>query len=334
MALTAVFTEMDGVEQAIREAFRTVPGYPRGAPGYLLENRGKMLRPRLLLTCFALAAGARKPRGTALFRAAAAVEMIHNASLAHDDILDEALQRRGRAALHLVWGLRPAVLAGDLLLARAFALLSGPGSGAGLLRLMARSVALLCRGELHQMSRRFCWELTENQYYRIIHCKTAQFIASCCEAGGRLAGASPGECRALRRYGLNLGQAFQLMDDWSDYADYPQRLGKPAGNDLKQGLVTLPLIRLFKVRRRYLQMAREAAPAPALTPELRERLGRAVRENGCLGYTHAAARQKQEEALQALQLFPEGPERQALAGMAAAVTGPAGGGPEGGTAPP
>lgn len=316
-----IFPELAEVEKAIREALDPVPKSLKEILCYLLEKRGKMLRPRLLITCASLAGGEEVRRSKFLFRAAAAVEMIHTASLVHDDIIDEASRRRGQSTLHLRWGRSRATLAGDLLLARAFALLSSPGSEKGLLYLLARSVALLCRGELCQMNRRYCWELTERQYYRIIYLKTAQFIASCCEAGGWIAGASPGQRRALRDYGRNLGQAFQIADDLHDYAGYPQQLGKPVGNDLEQGLATLPLIHLFETRKQYLKMVRMAPPNLALPLDLQRTLREAVNINGSLDYARAAALRMQEKAVQALQLFPAAPERQMLAGMAAAVTG-------------
>lgn len=314
-----LFPEKAAVERAVGEALAPLTGHPREVLRDLLENRGKMLRPRLLIVSAVLTGGEKVKEEKALYRAAAAVEMIHTASLVHDDIIDDAALRRGRPALHLLRGRRAAVLAGDLLLARAFALLSGAEDKKRVLRLLARSVALLCRGELCQMNWRCRWDLTRRQYYRIIHLKTAQFIASCCEAGGLLAGASAEERRALREYGANLGQAFQLIDDYADYAGSPYQEGKPAGGDLKQGLATLPLIHLLETRPDYRQKL-HAAP-PELPPALQETLRKAIGENGSLDYTRAAALHRQEQALRALRLFPDNPARRALVGMAAAVTG-------------
>ncbi|NMD43294.1 MAG: polyprenyl synthetase family protein [Firmicutes bacterium] len=324
--------EMGAVERALGEALAPLPGSPQKLLRELLENRGKMLRPRLLVLCAVLTGGERIKENEVLYRTAAAVEMIHTASLVHDDIIDNASCRRGRPTLHLLRGRKAAILAGDLLLARAFALLSEKGHEAGPLRLMARSVALLCRGELCQAERRHRWDLSERQYYRIIHLKTAQFIASCCEAGGWIAGATAGERRSLRQYGLNLGQAFQLVDDLADYSEAPLQGGKPAGSDLKQGLATLPLIHLLETRPRYRQMLRAASPE--LPPALLELLRRVVGENGSLDYTLAAARCSKEQALRALQPFPDGAARQALAGAAAAVTGPVPARPDPEAAPP
>ncbi|HPU01872.1 MAG: polyprenyl synthetase family protein [Firmicutes bacterium] len=308
------------VDRAIRKALYPAPGRLGEIIGRILENRGKMLRPRLLLTCTALAGCGKNLRSNLLFDAAAAVELIHTASLIHDDIIDEAARRRNQETLHLRWGPGRAALVGDLLLARAFALLSRPGGSRKLLHLLARTVAHLCRGEIYQMEQRYRWELTEKQYYRINYYKTACFIASCCEAGGLLAGASAAFCRALRNYGLKLGQAFQIVDDILDYAGYPERLGKPVGNDLEQGRTTLPLIHLFETQKQYLKLVRMLPANTAPPRELQKMLREAVKKNGSLDYALAAARRKQAEAVAALQHLPEREERQALAQIAEELT--------------
>ena len=162
----------------------------------LRENSGKMLRPRLLIACAAMAGGGGR-HGRDLAETAAAVELIHTASLLHDDIIDEAPRRRGGETLHMRWGCGRATQLGDLLLARAFALLSLSGKDRSLLMLMARSVSLLCRGEICQMDQQLCWLLDERRYYRINYFKTAQFISACCEGGARIAGAPAASRRCV-----------------------------------------------------------------------------------------------------------------------------------------
>lgn len=318
--LMGSFPGLSEVKAVMRNVLYPAPGPLGEIIEQLLGNRGKMLRPRLLLTCAALAACGRKLQSNLLFEAAAAVELIHTASLIHDDIIDEAAWRRSREALHRSWGPGRATLAGDLLLARAFALLSRPGRNKNLLLLLERTVAHLCRGEIYQMDQRYRWDLTENQYYRINYYKTAFFIAACCEAGGLLAGASAGCCRALRHYGLKLGQAFQIVDDILDYAGYPEQLGKPVGNDLEQGRTTLPLIHLFETQKQYLKLVRMLPVNTAPPRELQKTLREAVRKNGSLDYALAAARRKQAEAVKALQQLPAGEERRMLAQIAAELT--------------
>lgn len=311
---------LDQVKQMIGKTLDPTPGELGDMVRLLLERSGKMLRPRLLLICAALAGEKGRRGGRVLFETAAAVEMIHIASLVHDDIIDEAGQRRGEETLHLRRGPGPAVLVGDFLLARAFALLSRPGSDKNVLILLARTVSLLCLGEICQLNYQHCRELTEGQYYRINYLKTAQFIGACCEAGGWISGAAPDHRRALRQFGIKVGQAFQIVDDILDYSGCPGQLGKPAGNDLEQGRATLPLIHLFATKKHYLKLFAVLSGNSARPAEIRRRLSEAVKENGSLEYAAAAARQKQAEALDRLQQFPPSPERYLLTEIVTALT--------------
>lgn len=311
---------LNKVSRVIRRALAPAQGRLGEMIQLLLEGSGKKLRPRLVLGCATLASEGAECKKRSLFKVAAAVEMIHTASLVHDDIIDEARCRRGRETPHLRWGSSRATLAGDFLLSRAFALLSLPGSDIYILRLLTRTVSLLCRGELCQMSRQYCWDLSEDQYYKANYFKTAQFIAACCESGARIAGASAARRRALHRFGLKLGQAFQIVDDLLDYAGYPAQMGKPAGNDLEQGRATLPLIHLFATQNRYLKLVQAMPQNSPLPLRIQEVLREAVKHNGSMEYAFAAARKKQEEAVKALQQFPPSPERQLLTEQTLSLT--------------
>ncbi len=310
------------VKNAMHEALAPAPRRLGEMVRQIGEKSGKMLRPRLLLACAALVEGDSGYGCTGLPEAAAAVELIHTASLIHDDIIDDAELRRSKETLHLRWGTGAATLAGDLLLASAFALLSRPGSDGKLLSLLARTVSLLCRGEITQMQQRGRWDLTESEYYRINYFKTAQFIAACCEGGACIAGAAI-SCRCLlHKFGIRLGQGFQIVDDILDYTAGPEQMGKPAGNDLEQGRSTLPLIHLFNRRKEYLKMVLVLSRERIPTRDLREKLSTAMHENGSLAYAAAAARRKQDEALELLQQFPSSRERLLLAEIAESVTAP------------
>ena len=315
-------TGVAGIKSVMCEALGFAPRRLGEMVRQVGENSGKLLRPRLLLACAALAGGKGGSGRKRLLEAAAAVELIHTASLIHDDIIDDADRRRGRETLHLRWGAGAATLAGDLLLARAFALLSRPGGDRRLLYLMARAVSLLCRGEIIQMNLKRRWDLSESDYYRINYFKTAQFIAACCEGGACIAGAAAPCRRLLYRFGIKLGQGFQIVDDILDYAACPEQLGKPAGNDLEQGRSTLPLIHLFTCRKDYLKQALMLPPETAPPRDLQEELFRAVRDCGSLDYAAAAARKKQAEALELLHKFPPSPERCLLMEVTAAITVP------------
>lgn len=308
------------VKKVIQDSLHPAPGRLEDMVRLLLERSGKMLRPRLLLACAALAGEDGVRQSKALVEAAAAVEMIHTASLVHDDIIDEADRRRGGETMHLRWGPRRAVMAGDLLLAHAFDLLSRPGRNKNVLILLARAVSLLCLGEITQMNMSCCWEITERQYYQVNHLKTAQLIAACCEAGGWLKGAPEGRRRLLRLFGLKLGQTFQMVDDILDYTGYPGQMGKPAGRDLEQGWVTLPLIHLLKTQNHFLRLLRSLPPDSAPPRELQEALREEANRGGSLHYALAAARQKQAEAVRLLHQFAPSAERRQLTEITAALT--------------
>ena len=322
METKTVYPEMIEIKNIMHEALEPAPRRLGEMVRQVGEKSGKMLRPRLLLACAALAEGEGGYSRKRLLEAAAAVELIHTASLIHDDIIDEADRRRSIETLHLRWGAGAATLAGDLLLARAFALLSRPGSDGKLLCLVARTVSLLCRGEIVQMNLKGRWDLAEREYYWINYLKTAQFIAACCEGGACVAGGGAPSRRLLHKFGVRLGQCFQIVDDILDYAAGPEQLGKPAGNDLVQGRSTLPLIHLFARRKEYLKLIRMIPRGKMPPRDLQERLRRAVCENGSLAYAAAAAGQKQAEALELLRRFPPSRERLLLTEITEAVTAP------------
>ncbi len=290
---------------------------------HLLRSSGKKIRPMLVLLSGRLFDSHDNPlnKDDALLKTAAAVELIHTASLVHDDIIDGADHRRGHATLHTRWNYLSATLVGDYLLSRAFNLLSNLEQNIILVPLMARSVALLCRGEARQLNKTFDWSISEQEYFRCNYLKTSQFLAACCEAGGRVARALPPQIRALCEYGFNLGQAFQIVDDILDYSEQPENLGKPVGADLIQGVVTLPLICLARSRGRYLTLLQSLKKRRApLSPEINERIRQAVIASGALRYSSRKAELAKEAALQALQALPHTPARTMLAQMAEAVT--------------
>ncbi len=204
---------------------------------HITGSRGKRLRPILLLLC----AGFKPANDYLLIKAAAAVELIHTASLIHDDIIDESSERRGKATLNAGWGNSPAVLAGDFLFARAFELLALCGDFE-LNKLLTRAVGTMCEGEIEQRNCSYNFQLTEEQYLRNIYRKTAALMEVCCSSGARLSKLEEGALQQLEAYGRNLGYAFQIIDDVLDITGDPSLTGKPAGNDLREGVVTLPVI--------------------------------------------------------------------------------------------
>lgn len=227
--------------------------------GQTLRAGGKRLRPLLVLLCAGEAGGERA------VRAAAATELIHMATLVHDDVLDAAPLRRGRPTVVASSGRKAAVATGDLLFSRAFHLLGEAGDGAAI-RLLSRASVALARGELAQRADAFDVELEESRYFDRCNLKTAALFECACllgltaaaESAGR-PGPDPATADELRAFGAEIGLAFQLFDDVLDVQGPPERTGKARGTDLLDGTVTLPLI----LARRQLAEAPDEVPAAA-----------------------------------------------------------------------
>jgi octaprenyl-diphosphate synthase len=235
LALSA--PDMAAVDALIRKHMDSpVPVIPALAD-HLIAGSGKRLRP-LLTIAAARMAGA---RDDACLKLAAAVEFIHTATLLHDDVVDSSELRRGRVAAHLIWGAPSSVLVGDFLFARAFELMVGAGSMAAL-DILARASRVIAEGEVLQLTRAHDMDLSQEIYLEIIQAKTAELFAAAAESGAVSAGVAPERCRALRRFGMDLGLAFQLVDDALDYSSDSATLGKNPGDDFREGKATLPLL--------------------------------------------------------------------------------------------
>ncbi len=230
-------TDMGAVDALIRQRMDSpVPVIPALAE-HLIEAGGKRLRPLLTVAAARLAGTA----NDAHLKLAAAVEFIHTATLLHDDVVDGSEHRRGKVAAHLIWGSASSVLVGDFLFARAFELMVETGSLSAL-GILARASRVIAEGEVMQLTGSHDLYLTEAVYMQIISAKTAELFAAAAEAGAVSANASDSHVAALREYGLKLGLAFQLVADALDYGGASEMLGKDAGDDFREGKVTLPLI--------------------------------------------------------------------------------------------
>lgn len=287
-----------------------------------VENyRGKMLRPMLVLLSGLAAASetAAEENCAALLTerhriVAAVTEMIHMATLVHDDVLDEArIRRRGSTVNHL-WGNETAVILGDYLISNAFHLCSTMGDPAINLAL-GQVTNTLCEGELVQLHHRNDYSIDEATYLEIIRRKTASLIGECCRLGAQLSDADERICLALHRFGMALGVAFQIQDDLLDLIGNEQVLGKPLGQDLDKGKLTLPVIH-------YLAEAASQQRGEALmmimqgdAEQLRDRLV----ESGAVRRTSQAVMDLVAEAKDELHPLPAGPARDFLAALADAV---------------
>ncbi|MCP3906024.1 MAG: polyprenyl synthetase family protein [Planctomycetes bacterium] len=284
---------------------------------HIEKYRGKMLRPTLVLLS-GLAAGGDPCDGSALtgqHRAIAAVcEMIHMATLVHDDVLDEAEVRRRGATVNHLWGNESAVMLGDYLISNAFHLCSTVGDPA--INLALGDVTnTLCEGELAQLHHRMDLGLDEPTYLEIIKRKTASLIGACCRLGAKLAGADDAVGDALHRAGIALGVAFQIQDDLLDLVGHEAEVGKTLGRDLDKGKLTLAVIHCLGAagqdeRGAALRLI-ERGDAVALREHLEQR--------GSIAYAAAAARRFVDEACAEFAILPPGTGRTLMEAMAESV---------------
>jgi octaprenyl-diphosphate synthase len=278
----------------------------RALVDHLSHYRGKQLRPALLLLT-ARACGAVTPAHHTL---AAVVEMIHTATLVHDDVLDGADLRRHVPTIHARWGNNASVLLGDLLFTHAFYLTSTTGS-ADACRLIGEATNRVCAGELRQIGERGNLRLDEDAYYAIIRGKTAELTACCCRLGALFAGASPEVVASLERFGLELGIAFQIADDLLDLVGLETKVGKSLGTDLEQRKLTLPLIRLMQTAQ---PEAVQQIHQVLISTEnhKREKLAPHLEASDALKYATLRAESHALKARQALQVLPGSESRHIL----------------------
>lgn len=203
---------------------------------FIIRRKGKQIRP-LFVFLSAAATGEIRP---ATHRAAALIEILHTATLVHDDVVDNAAERRGFFSVNALWKNKVAVLAGDYLFARGL-LLSLENDDFGLLKIVAEATREMSEGELLQMEKARRLDIREEVYFEIIRKKTASLIASCCACGAASSGASPETVQMMKAFGEEVGVAFQIQDDLFDYQK-TNRTGKPSGIDIREQKLTLPLI--------------------------------------------------------------------------------------------
>jgi heptaprenyl diphosphate synthase len=234
---TTIAGDLQRVEATIEEALTTDVPLLQEVSTHLLHAGGKRIRPALLLLT------AKFP-GVPLERVlpvAAAVELIHMATLVHDDVVDEALIRRGRPTVNAQWSNQISVLTGDYLFAQAFAMLARTGN-TRVVEIMANTVYEMSKGEIAQIASYFDLDQAEADYYERIAQKTGYLLAECCRLGGVIAGVDEEQIQALYDYGMGVGLSFQIADDLLDFHGSAKTVGKPVCGDLKLGILTLPVI--------------------------------------------------------------------------------------------
>ena len=238
LALPHLEGDLARVEEAMMRAVRTGDPFLTEVASHLIAAGGKRLRPALAVAVGELGGG---PADDDVVMGAVAVELVHLGSLYHDDVMDEARTRRNVESVNARWGNLVAILAGDFLLARASEIAASLGTEvAGLL---ATTIGRLCEGQVRELAQTFDVGRSEESYLTSIAGKTAALMATACRIGGITAGLSPPGVEAFTTYGERVGMVFQIVDDVLDVVATDEQLGKPAGNDLVEGVYTLPVIR-------------------------------------------------------------------------------------------
>ncbi len=274
------------------------------------QYHGKLIRPALLLLVAEASGGVRAEHHTL----GAVVEMVHLATLVHDDVLDEADIRRRAATVNRLWGNEAAVLLGDLLFSHAYHLCAGLDSQYAA-RLIGRTGVTLCEGELMQDVNHENLDLTEGEYFDIIQRKTASLIGVSAELGARYAGADENVVRSMRDYGVSVGVAFQIVDDMLDLTGEESQAGKSLGRDVDKGKLTLPLIRFLSTADAA-QRARAVAILRGDDPQRYRHIARLLRESDALEYATETAENHINAAVRALDALAPSEARSSLRAMA------------------
>ena len=307
--LAPATSDMAALDAVIRTRLDSDVALIRTIADYIIGAGGKRLRPAiLLLTARALGYG-----GVGHHQLAAVIEFIHTATLLHDDVVDESDLRRGRATANAVWGNKSSVLVGDFLFSRAFQVMVEDGS-LDVLRILSNASAVIAEGEVLQLTTANDTETTENAYLEVIRAKTATLFAAAARVGAIVAGRPRAEEEALESYGLNLGIAFQLVDDVIDYASTAEKMGKSVGDDFRDGKITLPVVLAFlRGDDEERQFWRRTLEALDQRPGDLERAIELMNRHGSLRDTVERARHYGAIARDALGIFPEHPVKRALA---------------------
>lgn len=298
-------------DRVFREAIRSRIGLVDLVTKYLVRQKGKKVRPILVLLSAELCGGVNEKS----HRGAALVEILHTATLVHDDVVDDADTRRGFASINAVWKNKIAVLMGDYLLSRGL-LVALDHDDFAFLKINSNAVRRMIEGELHQIQRSRKLDMDEEKYMRIIGDKTASLLSTCCEIGATSATDDPEAHRRLRDYGELVGLAFQIRDDILDYTGRTSITGKPTGLDLSEKKLTLPLVHALahaqpSERKEILGMIKAGGKKIDV-----RRIVRFVEERGGIAYATERARYYASEAKTQIAAFPDSPSKTSLAAFA------------------
>jgi len=302
--------EMRAFEPRFREAMRSRAALLDRIMHYIVKRKGKQMRPMFTL----LSARQFGPVNESAFTAAALIELLHTATLVHDDVVDGSPLRRGFFSINALWKNKIAVLVGDYLLSRGLLLAVDKGEFE-LLRIVSTAVREMSEGELLQMEKARDLNFSEEVYFDIVRQKTASLIAACCACGASAAGRPVEEVDRMRKFGELTGIAFQIKDDLFDYGN-GEGIGKPTGLDIRERKLTLPLIHaLGQVGRADRRWMVHAVKNKSEDGAAVDRIIAMVTEAGGVSHAHAHMLRYRDEALAVLRTFPPTEARDSLEGL-------------------
>ena len=310
--LEATASDLDAIEAALSENLQPNLDLVSNVAEHILFSGGKRLRPLLMVLCARLCGyqGSYDHTFSIIF------EYLHAATLLHDDLIDDAVLRRGKPAAHTVYGNSTAVLVGDFLLARGLSIAAATGQPR-IIAIMADITENMSQGEIHQLQRKGQMDLTEAEYMEIIRRKTAVLFQGACRVSALLADADEKREEGLAEYGYHLGMAFQMVDDLLDYSDSTAAIGKSVGADLKEGKLTLPVIYALKQSDAdERQKMEQIIGDDQFTVEMFETLKELLRQNGGIAYTQNLAADHITKAKSALDIFDASETRDILLDIA------------------
>lgn len=309
-----ISTELQIFEARFKDAMRSQAPLLDRIMRYVVKRKGKQLRPMFVLLSAKLCGEINEPA----YRAASLVELLHTATLVHDDVVDDSMERRGFFSTYALWKAKANVLIGDYLLAKGL-LLSLDHNDYQILHILSDAVRKMSEGELLQLEKARSLNLKEDIYYEIIRNKTASLLASACAAGAWSTSRDDQTTEKMRLFGETTGMAFQIKDDLFDYAS--ENVGKPTGNDIKEKKLTLPLIYTLnntdkETRRKIIYIVKNNNNDKEKVKWVIDK----VVEAGGIDYATKKMNDYKNEALAILHQFPESPVRQGLEDMVLFVT--------------
>ena len=300
--------EMELFEQKFKEVMKSKTPLIDKITYYIVRRKGKQMRPMFVFLSANLCGGI----SDRTYRAASLIEIIHTASLVHDDVVDDAMERRGFFSINALWKNKIAVLVGDFLLAKGLQLTT-EFKDYDFLELISESTKAMSEGELLQIEKARKLDIEEDVYFEIIRQKTATLIASCCSSGAASAGADDETIKKMWKLGELIGIAFQMKDDLFDYEASNTIIGKPVGIDIKERKMTLPLIYALKKadakKKKWItKVVKRYNEDNKKVKELIEY----VKQSGGIEYTQKRMIEYRDEALQIINNFPESQSRESL----------------------